>query len=137
PVAETAARTDAEEETKRVVEKETKEEVEQSASSISFDATALELITQMVAERAELPSSAVNPDSRLLSDLHLNSITVSQLIAEAARSLHLPRPVSPTDFADATIAEVAQALDEQSRIGNVSTASEVDSLPPGVDSWIR
>jgi enediyne polyketide synthase len=43
----------------------------------------IELIRRLVAERAELPASAVRDESRMLSDLHLNSITVGQLVSEA------------------------------------------------------
>ncbi|HYG83180.1 MAG TPA: type I polyketide synthase [Pyrinomonadaceae bacterium] len=103
----------------------------------SSSASALALITQMVAERAELPPSAIECDSRLLGDLHLNSITVSQIVAEAARRLGLPRPTSPTDFADATVAEIAQWLDEQLRFGHTASSGAIALSPPGVDSWIR
>jgi enediyne polyketide synthase len=99
--------------------------------------SALELVIQLVSERAELPASAVEADSRLLSDLHLNSITVGQLVAEAARQLHLPRPISPTDFADARVSEVAQAFEEQLALGAQSQGEPVDTLPAGIDSWVR
>jgi enediyne polyketide synthase len=101
------------------------------------DTSALELILRMVAERVELPLLTIKPESRLLSDLHLNSITVSQLVVEAARRLGLPRPTSPTDFADATVAEIAQALEEYLDLSHHAPRSETDSLPPGIDSWIR
>ena len=101
------------------------------------DASTVDLLVQLISERAELPAATIGKDSRLLSDLHLNSITVSQLVVEAANQKGLPPPLSPTDFADATIAEIAQALDETSSNAHLSTGSD-DSLPPaGVDSWIR
>ncbi|HEV2843959.1 MAG TPA: beta-ketoacyl synthase N-terminal-like domain-containing protein, partial [Thermoanaerobaculia bacterium] len=70
---------------------------------------ARDVVRQLVAERAELPMEAVRDDSRLLSDLHLNSISVGQLVVEAARRLGLRPPAAPTDFARATVAEMAQA----------------------------
>jgi len=97
----------------------------------------LDLVRQLVAERAELPSSAVRDDSRLLSDLHLNSIAVGQLVAEAARRLNLPPPVSPTDYAGATVAGVAQALEELARTGVSAAVIAEDRLLSGVDSWVR
>lgn len=100
------------------------------------NASTLELVIELVAERCELPPSAIRDDHRLLSDLHLNSITVSQLVAEAARRLALPRPVAPTDFADATVREVADGLDEQRRAGH-SSQMESEETPAGIDSWIR
>lgn len=100
-------------------------------------ASTLDLLVQLISQRAELPATTIGKDSRLLSDLHLNSITVSQLVVEAASQKGLPPLLSPTDFADATIAEIAQALDEQSSNAPLATDSEDPSLPAGVDSWIR
>lgn len=95
----------------------------------------LEVLVRIIAERAELPPASIGKDSRLLSDLHLNSITVSQIVVEAASIQGLTPPVSPTDFADATVAEIAQALDEL-RLNPQSSGVE-DSAPAGVDAWVK
>jgi enediyne polyketide synthase len=97
----------------------------------------LELIRRLVAARAELPLSAVGDDSRLLGDLHLNSITVGQLIAEAARRLNLPPLVGLTDFATATVGKAAAALEALSRVGAANAEALQQRLPSGVDSWVR
>ena len=98
-------------------------------------ASALEVIMQLVAARAELPAEAVKPDSRMLNDLHLNSITVGQLVGEAARRLGVPSPLSPTNYADATPAEIAEALTVQAQ--HSTLAHETDDSPPGVAKWVR
>src|SRR6185295_9103770 len=92
------------------------------------------LLRQLVAERAELPPEAISEDSRLLSDLHLNSISVGQLVVEASRRLGLRPPASPTDYARATVGEIAEALEEQTALGD---AAESAGAPAGVDSWVR
>ncbi len=112
----------------------------------------LDLLRELVAARAELPAAAVRDDSRLLADLQLNSITVGQLVAEASRRLGLAPPASPTDYAPATLAQVAQALAEQllrapadaagpagdgGAPGPRSSASGAAAQPAGVDSWVR
>ncbi|HEX4962594.1 MAG TPA: type I polyketide synthase [Thermoanaerobaculia bacterium] len=97
-------------------------------------ASPLELLRRLVAERAELPAEAVRDDSRLLSDLHLNSISVGQLVVEASRRLGLRPPASPTDYARATLAEVAEVLEQQAVQG---TGPAGEAAPPGVDSWVR
>jgi len=97
----------------------------------------LELVRQLVAARAELPLSAVGDDSRLLGDLHLNSITVGQLIAEAARRLNLPPLVGLTDFANATVGKAAAALEALSSVGAANAAALRQRVPSGVDSWVR
>jgi enediyne polyketide synthase len=96
--------------------------------------SARELVRLLVAERAELPAEAVRDDSRLLSDLHLNSISVGQLVVEASRRLGLRPPASPTDYARATVAEVADILEQQALQGDGAGA---EAAPPGVDSWVR
>ena len=100
----------------------------------ALPASALDLVRLLVAERAELPAEAVRDDSRLLSDLHLNSISVGQLVVEASRRLGLRPPASPTDFARATVAEVAEILEQQALQGDGAGA---EAAPPGVDSWVR
>jgi enediyne polyketide synthase len=111
-------------------------------------ASSIEVLRGLVAARAELPLAAVSDDSRLLSDLHLNSITVGQLVVEASRHLGLGPPSSPTDYALATVGELAEALAERARIelagstpdaaghgrgGGLQGAAGV----AGIDSWVR
>jgi enediyne polyketide synthase len=114
---------------------ENREAATAAPSSLEAKVTTLELVRQLVAERVELPVSAVTDDNRLLDDLHLNSITVAQLVTEAARRLNASPPVAPTHYANATIAEIAEALDGMTRGPLAATAAE--HLPPGVDTWVR
>lgn len=103
------------------------------------DIPPLERVRRLVAQRTELPLSSVNDDDRLLADLHLNSISVGQIVSEASKLMGLPPPVSPTAFARATVAEVALALgawraetpDHGATIGGSSLQAG------GVDTWIR
>jgi enediyne polyketide synthase len=106
-----------------------------SPSTEPSGARTLDLVIDLVAARAELPQHSVKPESRMLTDLHLNSITVGQLVAEAARRLGAPAPLAPTDYADASVDEIARALDEQSN--NILTAIEVEQTPPGVATWVK
>src|SRR5438445_561009 len=97
----------------------------------------LPLIRQLVAERTELPEAAIQDHHRMLSDLHLNSITVGQLVSEAARRLSLPRVVGLTDFANASVAEVARALGDLQRTGGAARPADTKRQPPGVDVWFE
>ena len=100
--------------------------------------TPLELLRRLVAQRAELPLEAVRAESRLLADLHLNSIAVGQLMATAAQRLALPPPASPTDFARATVGAAAAALEEMRSLRPAgSLAAAPAGPPPGVDTWVR
>jgi enediyne polyketide synthase len=113
---------------------EWREQVAAESHEAATDETALELVRRLVAERAELPTSAVKDEHTLLGDLHLNSITVSRLVVEAARGLGLAPPVAPTEYAHATVSEVAAALEELDASGAHAPAEQ---HPSGVDSWIR
>ncbi|GCE15780.1 type I polyketide synthase [Tengunoibacter tsumagoiensis] len=101
------------------------------------DVSSSDFIKQLIAQRIELPLSAIQDHSRLLSDLHLNSITVGQVVSEAWRAFDLLPPVAPTEYANATIAEVAQALEETQKTGGTVALAEKMSLPSGVDTWVR
>lgn len=98
------------------------------------DLSALELVRSLVAARAELPAASVRDASRLLADLHLNSISVSQIAVEAAHQLGRSAPLSPTEFSNATVLEMAQALESAPSSGE--RAIGVHSLP-GIDAWVR
>ena len=129
PVAETAERRPA-------FRAEAKIELGPTPSVPVADAP-IELIRCLVAERAELPVSAVRDESRMLSDLHLNSITVGQLVSTAAKQLGLPRLTGLTEFANASVAEMARALEELKQLGGATPAARRQELPPGVDTWVR
>src|SRR5262249_39429081 len=94
----------------------------------------LELLRGLVAARVELPPSAVRADHSLLNDLHLSSLAVGQIVAEAARRRGLPVPVAPTELAHATLSQLATALDE---LVCTEAAPGQPGPPSGVDSWIR
>ncbi|HZD94659.1 MAG TPA: acyltransferase domain-containing protein, partial [Candidatus Sulfotelmatobacter sp.] len=73
--------------------------------------SAQEVLLHLVAQRTQLPLETIKPESRFLHDLHLNSITISQLMLEAASRLSVPAPVSPAEYTNATIAEASETLE--------------------------
>lgn len=97
----------------------------------------LELITKLVAERAELPVEAIHVESRMLSDLHLNSITVGQIVTAAAKLLGSPPPLTPTDYADATVIGIAESLEKLKILKNSGNLTEAEDLLSGIDTWVR
>jgi enediyne polyketide synthase len=78
----------------------------------------------------------VRDDSRLLDDLHLSSITVGQVMNQAAQRLGVPVAQAPTNFATATVRELAEALDE---LAQTSLAGDADRAAPvaGAAAWAR
>ena len=96
----------------------------------------LDLLRRLAAERAELPIEMVRDDSRLLDELHLSSITVGQVMNQAAEALGVPAANTPTNFATATLRELADALDELA-----ATMGDADSsaapVVAGAAAWAR
>lgn len=95
----------------------------------------LELVRRLAAERAELPLEAVDPDSGLLDELHLSSITVGQLVADAVRAKGLPPAAATISFATATVRQIAEALDEFDDLDG--TPGEQSTTVDGVAPWVR
>ncbi|HWF04965.1 MAG TPA: type I polyketide synthase, partial [Candidatus Angelobacter sp.] len=96
--------------------------------------SALEVLLSLVTQRTQLPVDAIKPEHRFLTDLHLSSITISQIILETASHLSLPAPVTPAEFTNATLAEAAEVL-EGLRLHTRELPAE--KYPAGIDSWIR
>ena len=99
----------------------------------SADEDVLGVVRRFAAARVELPEAAVPDDARLLADLHLTSIAVSELAAEVARAIGAPPPAPPTEMATTTIADLARAI-EAARAGGARAAPAV---PDGVAAWVR
>ncbi len=99
----------------------------------------LELVRHLIAERTELPATAIAGSSRLLSDLHLNSIAVGLLVVEACRRLGLPPPIAPADYAQATVGEIAEALAARLAAGEraAERPGDDDRPPAGIAPWVR
>ncbi|GAA4690254.1 type I polyketide synthase [Phytohabitans rumicis] len=96
----------------------------------------LDTLRRLAAERAELPLDMVREDSRLLDDLHLSSITVGQLVNQLAQHVGLSAPQAPTNFATATVRELADTMAELAQ-----TAPAGDGPPAafvaGAAPWAR
>ena len=105
----------------------------ETAPIVSHSLDARSVVREVVARQMKLPVGAIKDDSRMLSDLHLNSITVGQLVADAARRLGAPKLVDLTRFANATIGQIAEALDEIKGAGS-DPATGADT-PAGLAPW--
>jgi enediyne polyketide synthase len=95
---------------------------------------ALGVLTALIAERLELPEAVVQTQMRLLEDLHLSSIAVSQIVGEAARRLSLPAPAGPGEFTRATVGDLAATLEQ---LVSFPMATDVGGPPAGMGDWIR
>jgi enediyne polyketide synthase len=94
----------------------------------------LELLRQLTAQRAELPMDAVGVDVGLLDALHVSSITVGQILNQAARELGVSAPLTTANLATATLLDLAQMLDDAGT-GELGDAAE--GHPDGIAPWVR
>ena len=104
------------------------------ANAIPSSHSALAVLQSLIAARTELPESIVRPECSLLRDLHLNSISVSQILVEAAQRLNIRTPPGIVDYSLLTVAEAADAL-EQHRLSPQSS-EEYERLT-GIAAWTR
>lgn len=107
-----------------------------AAAVAAADADSLDVLLRLAAERAELPLTAVNPHTNPLDELHLSSITVGQIMNEAAGELGLSAPVTTTAFATSTLAELAELLDELAGTSRAQ-GEEPQRTAQGVGPWVR
>lgn len=77
------------------------------------------LLLELVEERTGFPRETLSLDLRLLSDLNLDSIKAGEFVAEAAKCAGVPGRLDPTKFANATLTEVANALEQLFQEGNI------------------
>jgi enediyne polyketide synthase len=95
----------------------------------------IDVLRRLTAQRAELPLEAVPAESRPLDELHFSSITVGQIVNQAATELGVSVPLTSASLATATLADLAQMLDELT-----STARPDDNgrqVPDGAGQWVR
>lgn len=106
------------------------------ATVVGTDESSLDMLRRLAAERAELPMEMVGNDSRLLDDLHLSSITVGQLVNQAAAQRGIPASATPTNFATATLSQLAEALDQLGATGGPTT-EQAPATADGAAVWAR
>ncbi|MGY1581089.1 type I polyketide synthase [Streptomyces sp. MN13] len=107
-----------------------------AGDSAEDGASTLDILMRLAAARAELPPSAVSPDTNPLDELHLSSITVGQIMNDAARELGVEAIATTSAFATSTLAELAALLDELSGTALPSDADRTTAAA-GVAPWVR
>jgi acyl carrier protein len=91
-----------------------------------------------VVEQTKYPRESINSAARLLDDLNLDSIKSAELVAQTAKQLGIEGQIDPSNFANATIAEVVEALQEliqsskhQQQSPLAASTNHVNSRNPG------
>ena len=97
--------------------------------------TSIDQIRRLLATRAELPPEVIRQDTRPMDDLHLSSIVVGQIVTEAAAERGLTMLAPVTSFATASLAELAEALDEVA--ADPLGQEQRPAAAEGARSWVR
>lgn len=96
---------------------------------------ALSVLCRLAAERAELPLEAMRPDSNPIDELHLSSITVGQIVTQAARELGVTAVLATSAYATSSLAELAEMLENLAATDRADEA-EAEQVS-GVAPWVR
>ncbi|MBU0969740.1 MAG: SDR family NAD(P)-dependent oxidoreductase [Proteobacteria bacterium] len=100
------------------------------------DNSAIDRLRRIIANQTGLPAWSLQENSRMLSDIHLNSITVSSIVGRFyAASGFLP-PINPTEFANASIVEIVTALEQLIESG-AGRLDDQSIIPSGIGAWVR
>jgi len=92
-----------------------------------------QVLRERLAADLELPLVAIESSSRLLGDLHLNSLQVAQTIARVATALGKQPPSAPLSLVNVTVADVAATIEALPGAGD---GPEHDAVA-GVRPWVR
>lgn len=118
------------------VQELTKEQIikeEKAVTSIKKGLESDQIIKDIISKKTELPIETIKDSSKMLDDLHLNSISVSQIVIEIAKKLNISPPISPTDFANATVEEINDFFQNQPYNLPIEAKDEYS----GVDTWVK
>ncbi|MEO0971446.1 MAG: SDR family NAD(P)-dependent oxidoreductase [Pseudomonadota bacterium] len=90
----------------------------------------------LVAEELDLPVESLSPQLRFLDDLHMNSLAVARVTEAAASRLGIRLPAATTDYANASLEEVADQLQELAALPPQESALDrIEGVAPWVESY--
>lgn len=91
------------------------------------------LLIQIAAKRTGFNAESILLEHRILDDLNLDSIKSAELVAEATRELKLAGKIDPSNYANSTLQEIKEALENNL----ASVDQRVDEKIAVNDSWVR
>ncbi|HEY4084191.1 MAG TPA: SDR family NAD(P)-dependent oxidoreductase [Burkholderiaceae bacterium] len=101
------------------------------------------LLRAALAASTGLPGDALTPQTRMLSDLHMNSLRVRHVVTQVARELAIPAlPFELAELANAPLGQLAAylralAADAAGATAPGSADASASPSPAGISSWVR
>jgi enediyne polyketide synthase len=108
--------------------------VEPAPMAVDPETDVADLLRRITSEITGLPAWTLQGASRMLSDLHLNSITVGEIINRFTAALGRRPVADPTLFVNASLDELRAIVEARPAAG---AAGDPDGLPAGLDHWVR
>jgi enediyne polyketide synthase len=108
---------------------------EPAFEELSQDNNPLTVTLSAISHETGLDVSNIATDHRFLDALHLNSLAVTRIVTAAAKALGIRVPSAPTEFANATPQQLADALMELRTFEKDSHFAE--RRIAGVRPWVR
>ena len=85
-------------------------EVAIAGASVNGPVAIVQHLITLIGQQTGYPPESITADLRLLEDLNLDSIKASEVIADTARQYRVAGLVDPTTLANATLSEIADAI---------------------------
>ncbi len=110
--------------------------IQNSKSNIADSKNIGNLLIQIAAKRTGFNADSILLEHRVLDDLNLDSIKSAELVAEAVRELGLAGKIDPSNYANSTLLEIKEALENNLALtdSNDVNADHEDSTE---NSWVR
>lgn len=93
-----------------------------------------DILIERVIEQTGFPANSFSPDARLLDDLNLDSIKSAELVAQVAKGMGIEGQVDPSTFANASLAEVATALEKLAGLDSEVRTQTVTAAAPATST---
>jgi len=101
------------------------------------DASIPQMILEAIEQLTGFPPESMSMEMRLIDDLNLDSIKAAELIASVAKRLGIAGEMDPSQFANATLQEVADNLAELARPEETSGAGARKAAAKALPTWVR
>ncbi len=95
------------------------------------------ILIDLIIEQTGYPPESITLEAKLLDDLNLDSIKSAEVVAQTAKQIGLEGQIDPSLFANATLQEVINSLQQIQETGNVESAtSSINTTSPD-NPWVR
>jgi enediyne polyketide synthase len=93
----------------------------------------IDILKSCISEKTDLPESSIKDSDNFLKDLHLNSISVAQIISNCCEKLSIKLDIPLSEFSNQNIKDTAEFLENKKNTLITENLSDIE----GVKSWVK